>query len=188
MDIFYERSVLSVYALIVFKVFQKRFTTLYNYKFLICFFEITFFLKMLTETPLRIHLRCDWCRPLIGRSENVRIGMSQVASGMILQNHRRLPVNLKWKQGRPNSKILEKTSKSWIVDQAMQKHPSNRWEPRPDKYEDRLILDKQMSWSAHLSVHFLWYSHTQLHKQRMQVPVGSSIYVNDFHKSTLHHL
>ncbi len=45
-------TVLSVYALVVFKVFQKLFTTLYNYNLLIWFYEITYSL-------LRIPLLCD---------------------------------------------------------------------------------------------------------------------------------
>jgi hypothetical protein len=36
------QSVFSVYALMVFKVFQKFFTTLYNYYIFICFFEIIY--------------------------------------------------------------------------------------------------------------------------------------------------
>ncbi len=35
-------KVLSLYALMVFKVFQKLFTTLYNYKLFVCLFKITY--------------------------------------------------------------------------------------------------------------------------------------------------
>jgi hypothetical protein len=46
-------------------------------------------MKMLAETLLRISFFCD---RLQGKC--TRINLSQSASGMILQNHRRLPVNI----------------------------------------------------------------------------------------------
>ncbi len=51
--------------------------------------------KMLTETPSLWFVDVLKCRPLIGCRDNAQeFNLSQTASGMILQNHRRLPVSI----------------------------------------------------------------------------------------------
>jgi hypothetical protein len=83
----------------VFKVFQKLFTTLYNY--FICLLGITNF-KILTETLLRISLsvigQCSLVMTYICCRKNALelTFFSQAASDMIFLNHRRrLPVSIR---------------------------------------------------------------------------------------------
>ncbi len=65
---------LSVHALMVFKVFQLRFTTLYNYYFIICIFGITNIKNAHTETLFRRSslwlFDVLYWRPLMGCREN----------------------------------------------------------------------------------------------------------------------
>jgi hypothetical protein len=89
----------SVYSLMVFKVFHKLFTTLYNYPLLFFFRNYLLILKMLTETLVRISFfvigRCSLVlttRWLKGKFS--RIYLSLADFGMILQNHRRLPESI----------------------------------------------------------------------------------------------
>jgi hypothetical protein len=89
-----------VYALMVTKIFQKLCPTLYNYYLLFASLKLLpNFEKMHTETLLRIPFsvigRCslvpttNWLQGKCGR-----INLSQAASGMILQNHERLPKSI----------------------------------------------------------------------------------------------
>ncbi len=75
----------------VFKVFQKLFTILYNFNF---FYFLLTEVKPFSEFPSVIG-RCSlvptshWLQGKCARND-----LSQAASGIILQNHRRLPVSI----------------------------------------------------------------------------------------------
>ncbi len=69
-----------MYALKVSKVFQTLFTTLYNYS------------SVLKPSPE--FLFCEWLMFFSAGLSCARINLLQAASGMVLQNHRRLPVSI----------------------------------------------------------------------------------------------
>ncbi len=76
----------------VFKVFQKLFTTLYSITY---YFRNAYWTETLLKIAFSVIGRC----PLVPTShwrqgKCARIYLSQAASGMILQNHRRLSVSI----------------------------------------------------------------------------------------------
>jgi hypothetical protein len=92
-------------------VFHKVFTTLHKYQL--------FILKILTETLLRI-LEFSSANFSLAAKKCPRISLLQAASGMILQNHRRLHVSIfsvkiSKEQSKTLSLIFPPTKKQIIV-------------------------------------------------------------------------
>jgi hypothetical protein len=87
-----------VYALKVFKIIQKLFTALYKLlTFYLLLGNYLLILKMLTETFLKIPFSVIGRRSLVLSLAAGKMCMNKLVkavSGMILQNHWRLPVSI----------------------------------------------------------------------------------------------
>ncbi len=105
-----------MYALMVFKVFQKPFIALYNYyHFLFASLNLLANFEMLTVTLLRIPFSVfGQCSPMQTshwlQEKCARINLSQAAaSSMIIQNHGRLSVSIF------GAKIAALGSSKWVT-------------------------------------------------------------------------